>query len=81
MFTRLQTAREAAARTREEAEATVAHYAAKDQPAHIKEVDGQFLVYRSADNKVLKSVKFSPPDLKDILGAENIPAKRTDHGR
>ena len=56
-------------------------YAAKDQPAHIKEVDGQFLVYRSADNKVLKSVKFSPPDLKDILGAENIPAKRTDHGR
>ena len=70
-----------ACKTREEAEATVAHYAAKDQPAHIKEVDGQFLVYRSADNKVLKSVKFSPPDLKDILGAENIPAKRTDHGR
>jgi len=62
--------------TREEAERTVTHYAAKDQPAHIEEVGGKFLVYRTADNKVLKSVEYSPADLKGILGEENIPAKK-----
>ena len=39
--------------TREEAEATVAHYADKGQPAHIEEMEGKFLVKRTADNKVL----------------------------
>ena len=53
--------------TREEAEATVAHYAAKDQPARIEEVDGKWLVYRIADSKVLKSVNYSPADLRPIL--------------
>ena len=38
--------------SREEAEATVAHYAEKGQPAEIEEVDGKFLVKRTADNKV-----------------------------
>ena len=38
--------------SREEAEATVAHYADKGQPAHIEEVAGKFLVKRTADNKV-----------------------------
>jgi len=59
--------------TREEAEATVAHYAAKDQPARIEECDGQYLVYRTADNKVLKSVKYSPAALQPIVeaGKEN----------
>ena len=65
-----------ACKTREEAERTVAHYAAKDQLAHIEEVDGKFLVYRDADNKVLKSVEYSPADLRGIIGEENIPAKK-----
>jgi len=38
--------------SREEAEATVADYAGKGQPAHIEEVEGKFLVKRTADNKV-----------------------------
>ena len=61
--------------TMEEAEATVSHYAAKDQPATIKEVNGKFLVYRTEDNKVLKSVNYSPADLKPILtrADENSP--------
>ena len=39
--------------SRAEAEATVAHYAEKDQPAQIEEKDGKFLVKRIADNKVI----------------------------
>ena len=53
--------------SREEAEVTVAHYAAKDQPARIDEVEGKWLVYRSADSKVLKSVRYSPTSLAPIL--------------
>jgi len=61
--------------SREEAERTVEHYAAKSQPARIEEVDGKFLVYRIEDNKVLKSVDYSPAGLKAIVmgNVENIP--------
>ena len=44
--------------TRDEAEATVAHYAARNQPAQIFMPDGSFLVKRIADDKVLKSVNY-----------------------
>ncbi len=55
--------------TYEEAEATVAHYAKKDGTAAEIVQDGdKFLVYRIVDNKVLKSVKYSPADFKGILG-------------
>ena len=37
------------------------------------QVDGQFLVYRIEDNKVLKSVEYSPADLAGILDLENVP--------
>ncbi len=54
--------------TYEEAEATVNHYAKKDgTEAEIVQDGNKFLVYRTADNKVLKSVKYSPADLKGIL--------------
>ena len=50
--------------TRDEAEATVAHYAARNQPAQIfEQPDGSFLVKRIADDKVLKSVNYSEPRL------------------
>lgn len=57
-----------ACNTYEEAELTVAHYAKKDgtEPKIVQDGD-KFLVYRIADNKVLKSVKYSPADLKGIL--------------
>lgn len=55
--------------TYEEAEATVKHYSEKDGTvAEIVQDADKFLVYRTADNKVLKSVKYSPADLKGILG-------------
>lgn len=52
----------------EEAEATVAHYKkTKDTTSFIKKSNGKFNVYREGDNKVLKSIKYSPADLKSIL--------------
>tara|TARA_R110000868_G_scaffold45693_1_gene151452 strand:- start:5 stop:472 length:468 start_codon:yes stop_codon:yes gene_type:complete len=58
-----------ACKTVEEAEATVKHYKEnKDTNSYIKEVDGLYLVYRSEDNKTLKSINYSPADLKGILG-------------
>ncbi len=49
--------------SREEAEATLAHYRALDQEGVIEASGDVFLVYRSSDRKVLKNVKYSPADL------------------
>lgn len=52
----------------EEAEATMEHYLQKDgTESYFKEVDGLFLVFRKGDDKTLKSVNYSPADLKSIL--------------
>jgi predicted HAD superfamily Cof-like phosphohydrolase len=57
-------------KTREEAEATVKYYQEeKDTDCFYEESDGHFLVYRTADNKTLKSINYSPADLKKILGS------------
>lgn len=39
----------------------------KGADSHIKEKNGQFLVYRDADGKVLKSVTYSPADIAGKL--------------
>ena len=55
-------------KTSEEAEATVKFYEEKDgTECFINEVDGHFLVYRKSDNKTLKSINYSPANLKQIL--------------
>lgn len=55
-------------KTRKEAEDTVAHYRkTKDVDCYIKQVDGHYLVYRSSDNKTMKSINYSPAQLEDIL--------------
>lgn len=52
----------------EEAIATMAHYKAKDGVDSYYKKSGDFyLVYRTADEKTLKSVNYSPADLKGIL--------------
>ncbi len=51
----------------EEADATVEHYRGKGCESYYKEVDGRFLVYRKPDDKTLKSVNYSPADLKGML--------------
>ena len=57
-----------ACKTVEEANETIAHYkATADTDSYHKEIDGLFLVYRTSDNKTLKSVNYSPAALKEIL--------------
>ncbi|MBP3942520.1 nucleoside triphosphate pyrophosphohydrolase family protein [Sphingobacteriaceae bacterium WQ 2009] len=54
----------------EEAEATMQHYKeTKGVDSYYKEVDGLYLVFRTEDNKTLKSINYSPADLKTILSA------------
>ncbi|RYF96331.1 MAG: hypothetical protein EOO00_03000 [Chitinophagaceae bacterium] len=51
----------------EEAEATVAHYAAKGTEAFYEQEGDLYLVFRTEDHKTLKSVNYSPADIKGIL--------------
>ena len=54
--------------TEEEAKQTAAFYKAeKDTDAYYEERDGKWLVYRKGDNKTLKSINYSPADLKSLL--------------
>ena len=47
---------------------TLLHYKEKDgTEGYYKEVDGKWLVYRNGDNKVLKSINYSPANLTDII--------------
>ena len=54
--------------TEEEAQQTVAFYEKeKNTECYYKQSDGHFLVYRKSDNKTLKSIQYSPADLKSII--------------
>lgn len=54
--------------TEEEAQATVEYYLKeRDTECYYKKVDGKYLVFRTSDNKTIKSVNYSPADLKSIL--------------
>jgi hypothetical protein len=57
-----------ACKTVDEANLTIDHYKnTANTDAHHTEIDGKFLVYRTADNKTLKSVNYSPAELREIL--------------
>ena len=57
-----------AAKTEEEAKATVEFYLRKDGTECYYRKEGEvWLVYRKSDNKTIKSVGYSPADLKAIL--------------
>ena len=57
--------------TLEEAEATVAHYKErKGEESFIEEKGDKYLIFRKGDRKTLKSINYSPADLKSIL--ENV---------
>lgn len=54
--------------TLEEAEATMAHYkATKGVESYCEKSGDAYLVFRKPDNKTLKSINYSPADLKSIL--------------
>lgn len=55
-------------KTMQEAKDTRKHYEeTKGVDSKIVEKNGEYLVYRIPDNKVLKSVKYSPADIKSIV--------------
>lgn len=57
-----------ACKTVEEANETIAHYKNNSNvDAYYKEIDSLFLVYRDGDHKILKSINYSPADLKGLL--------------
>jgi predicted HAD superfamily Cof-like phosphohydrolase len=57
-----------ACKTVEEAESTIKFYKEKESTeAYYIESDGYYLVYRKTDNKVLKSINYSPANLKALL--------------
>ena len=52
----------------DEAKATVEFYRKKDgTECYYKEEAGKWLVYRTSDNKTIKSINYSPADLHSIL--------------
>lgn len=54
--------------TKEEAEATAVHYRTnKATECYIKASGKHWLVFREGDNKTLKSINYSPANLKNIL--------------
>lgn len=57
-----------ACNSQKEALMTLSYYKKKDgTEGHYKEVDGKWIVYRRGDNKVLKSINYSPANLKKII--------------
>lgn len=60
-------------KTEEEAEETV-RVRSKEQgtPCHYKEVNGKYVVYRSHDNKVMKSINYFKPDLAKFFSENDI---------
>jgi predicted HAD superfamily Cof-like phosphohydrolase len=55
-------------KTMDEALATQKYYLdSKGTTSFIEEKEGEFLVYRKEDKKVLKSINYSPADLKSII--------------
>ena len=57
-----------ACNSEEEAIATLEHYKQKDgTEGYYKEENGKFLVFRNGDHKTLKSINYSPADLKSII--------------
>lgn len=57
-----------ACENQQEAISTLSHYKKKDgTEGYYKELNGKWIVYRNGDDKILKSVNYSPASLKDII--------------
>ena len=61
-----------ACNTQQEALMTLSHYKKKDgTEGYYKKINGKWLVYRASDDKVLKSINYSPAELKKIIKNES----------
>ncbi len=55
----------------QEAIATVAYYKTnKDTECYYHEEGGRWLVYRKSDNKTIKSINYSPANLKKVMDSQ-----------
>ena len=54
-------------KTEGEANETVDHHLREGTPCHYEASDGHYLVYRTEDNKTIKSVNYSPANLGAVL--------------
>lgn len=60
-----------ACNTQQEALMTLSHYKQKDgTEGYYKENNGKWLVYRASDDKVLKSINYSPANIKGLLDVQ-----------
>ena len=58
--------------TMQEAIETLSHYKEKDgTEGHFKKIEDKWVVYRTVDNKVLKSINYSPANLKKIINGKS----------
>jgi predicted HAD superfamily Cof-like phosphohydrolase len=59
--------------TKEEAEQTVELRSQQQlQACHYKEINGKYVVYRTSDNKVMKSINYFKPDLRKFFSEDEI---------
>ena len=58
--------------TKEEAEETIAVRSEQHGPCYTKQVGDRWVVYRTSDDKVMKSVNYFAPDLKQFFTEEEI---------
>ena len=58
--------------TKEEAEETIAVRSKQHGPCHTKQVGDRWVVYRTSDDKVMKSVNYFAPNLKQFFTEEEI---------
>jgi predicted HAD superfamily Cof-like phosphohydrolase len=57
-----------ACKSEKEANATINYYKEKENISCYYKIDGNnYLVYRNSDNKVMKSINYSPPEIRKIL--------------
>jgi predicted HAD superfamily Cof-like phosphohydrolase len=59
----------------EEALRTVEYYKQKGTESYVKKVDRYWVVYRIADDKVLKSIHYSPANLERVLISYKVRKK------
>lgn len=61
-----------ACNTQQEALMTLSNYKKKDgTEGYYKKINGKWLVYRASDDKVLKSINYSPAELKKMINNES----------
>jgi predicted HAD superfamily Cof-like phosphohydrolase len=67
-----------ACRTKHEAETTVRHYEeVHNVECYYREENGKYLVYRSSDNKTMKSINYSPANLEKIVKGAEVEVAET----